>query len=506
MINFYIPSLCPKCYSYPILKLNQEEPKDLLIECTYCGYNQYYSLHHYLNLMKKIPLQQNESIKYCKIHHQIFNKYCSTCNIHLCSQCLNHLSHKLISFDTKMNTNFFSFKINEGFNHINNYCLELKNIKIKMLLNQINHLEYSYLAFQTVNNDKLNLLQIIINNYKQTQNNYYLRYNLLNFIGKINIYYPEYERTVENIIQYLDNYSLVIDSFVNITEKKTIYGHTEGVLCLLLMSDGRLASCSNDQKIKIYNMKQNFNCDMTIIGHIQKVTSICQLDYDRIVSCSWDKTIKIWKVFLTSYHCEYNIEDAHSSEIRKVITLTNHRFASCSQDKTIKIWNSDHPYNLICVLEGHTNDVYSILQVKGKNILASGSYDNTLRLWNISSYQCKRVVSNIKCWSGNSLIELDEERIISCGNKTIKIVNINKSRPEQKYKDEKLNSIGSIMKINNRSILCGSYKMACIYDIKNNIISQFIKLHDDAIYDFLRLDDHQFLSCSQDWSIKLWEF
>lgn len=375
-----------------------------------------------------------------------------------------------------------------------------------MLLNQINQLEHSYQAFQTVNNDKLKLFQIIVNNYNQTQFNFFLRCNLINFIEKINIYYPEYDRTVENVIQYLDNYSLVIDSFVSISEKKTIYGHTEGVLCLLFMSDGRLASCSNDRTIKIYNKNKNFNCDMTLFGHTQKVSSICQLDYGRIVSCSWDRTIKIWKVFQTSYHCQYTIGDAHSNEIRKVIALTNHRFASCSQDKTIKIWNSDHPHNLICILEGHTNDVYSILQVKGKNILASGSYDNTLRLWNISSYQCRRVVSNIKCWSANCLIELDDERIISCGNGIIKIVNVNKSRPEQKLKDKKLKSISSIMKLNGRSILCGSYKMACIYDIKNNIVSQSMNLHDDAIYDLLRLDDRQFLSCSQDRSIKIWEY
>lgn len=71
MSSPYVPSLCPKCYNYPILKLNQEEPKDILIECPYCGYHQYYSLHHYLNLMKNTPLQQNENLKYCKIHHQV---------------------------------------------------------------------------------------------------------------------------------------------------------------------------------------------------------------------------------------------------------------------------------------------------------------------------------------------------------------------------------------------------------------------------------------------------
>ena len=37
-----------------------------------------------------------------------------------------------------------------------------------------------------------------------------------------------------------------------------------------------------------------------------------------------------------------------------------------TEDKTIKIWKS--PYNLIKTLNGHTDSVYSILQLKHKEI------------------------------------------------------------------------------------------------------------------------------------------
>ena len=41
-------TLCPKCNNYPLLSLNKDHPKDILIQCDYCKYNQYTSLHNYL--------------------------------------------------------------------------------------------------------------------------------------------------------------------------------------------------------------------------------------------------------------------------------------------------------------------------------------------------------------------------------------------------------------------------------------------------------------------------
>lgn len=63
------------------------------------------------------------------------------------------------------------------------------------------------------------------------------------------------------------------------------------------LSDGRLASGSYDDSIKIWNLF-NGECDRTIpvmgSSSIKGVTSLLQLRDGRLVSGSYDETIKIW--------------------------------------------------------------------------------------------------------------------------------------------------------------------------------------------------------------------
>ena len=140
---------------------------------------------------------------------------------------------------------------------------------------------------------------------------------------------------------------------INIEQVKTITDHTGYVYSLLHLKDGRVASCSWDITIRIYDPSNDYHCVQVIERHSKGITSICQLDDGTIVSCSGDRTIMIG---------DYTISNAHNSSIDKVITLPNNRIASCSADKTIKIWKSNPPYSdiPIKVLKGHSNNVNSI--------------------------------------------------------------------------------------------------------------------------------------------------
>ena len=67
-------ALCPKCNNYSLLSLNKDHPKDILIQCDYCKYNQYTSLHNYLyniNIITFIKTNDNDN-KY-NINNQIYN-------------------------------------------------------------------------------------------------------------------------------------------------------------------------------------------------------------------------------------------------------------------------------------------------------------------------------------------------------------------------------------------------------------------------------------------------
>ena len=133
-------TLCPKCNNYPLLSLNKDHPKDILIQCDYCKYNQYTSLHNYLyhiNTISHIKTNDNK----CNTHNKIYNKYCIQCKLYLCNQCTTHELHQVISFDNIISTINITNNVNEGYNHINKYCNELKKDKINHYINKINQLE-----------------------------------------------------------------------------------------------------------------------------------------------------------------------------------------------------------------------------------------------------------------------------------------------------------------------------------------------------------------------------
>ena len=235
--------------------------------------------------------------------------------IKICPYCKKHIKYSLDKQFIKMNCEC-GFSSSMNFKNIpigdNNNPL-FKEIKIDLekgykFLNtkRVRELESSYEESYNRNINMLSYIQILINNY-------------------------------DELIKYYNKYNIV--ESVKIEDIKTITiitGHTDDyVYSLLYRRDGRVASCSVDKTIRIYDPSNYYHCDQVIKRHSKSIQSICQLDDGTIVSCSHDKSIIIG---------DYTINHANDKKIWKVITLPNNRIASCSDNKTIKIWKSHPPY------------------------------------------------------------------------------------------------------------------------------------------------------------------
>ena len=74
--------------------------------------------------------------------------------------------------------------------------------------------------------------------------------------------------------------------------------------------------------------------------------------------------------------------NGHTDPVWSVAFGEGNVLASGSYDKSVKIWNAENG-QLIRTLNGHTNSVISVAFGEG-NVLASGSYYNSVNIWNIS--------------------------------------------------------------------------------------------------------------------------
>jgi WD40 repeat protein len=110
--------------------------------------------------------------------------------------------------------------------------------------------------------------------------------------------------------------------------------------------------------------------------------------------CSVCKNIFTSFMVLDSSNDYICIKDfrAHSKQTTQLVNLSGSKFASTSHEDGIKLWNIDNDYKLLKRLDGHTGFVIALCFSDKDNVLLSGSYDNTIRFWNVETYECLKVV------------------------------------------------------------------------------------------------------------------
>ena len=84
-------------------------------------------------------------------------------------------------------------------------------------------------------------------------------------------------------------------------------------------------------------------------------------------------------------HTRYVTFIGHASSVSSVVFSPDGRtLASGSYDKTIRLWNVQTGTHLRTLI-GHTDRIYSVVFSPDGRTLASGSYDKTIRLWNVQT-------------------------------------------------------------------------------------------------------------------------
>ncbi|KAI8575857.1 hypothetical protein K450DRAFT_259882 [Umbelopsis ramanniana AG] len=125
----------------------------------------------------------------------------------------------------------------------------------------------------------------------------------------------------------------------------------------------------------------------TLNGHVGPVTSVIfdNKDSNIVYTGGWDHSIRSWdveqQVNVTTKNCEKVVLDVAQSNQSKMVA-TGHG------DKIIRIWDprADDAIAVSMSLTGHTNWVSSVSwSPNSEYTLCSGSYDSTVRVWDIRS-------------------------------------------------------------------------------------------------------------------------
>jgi len=185
---------------------------------------------------------------------------------------------------------------------------------------------------------------------------------------------------------------------------RTFEGHTSLVHSVSISPDGRLAvSGSEDKTLRLWELATGW-CLRTFKGHSDEVSSVIFSPDGRwVLSGSDDETLRLWE--LATGRCVRTFightTDLNSLDLRDVrsmhLGLVNSvsispdgRWAlSGSWDKTLRLWELATGRSLR-TFEGHTDRVNSVTFSPDGRWALSGSNDKMLRLWELATGRCLR--------------------------------------------------------------------------------------------------------------------
>ncbi|MCF2144872.1 AAA-like domain-containing protein [Desmonostoc muscorum LEGE 12446] len=212
----------------------------------------------------------------------------------------------------------------------------------------------------------------------------------------------------------------------NVLEINTI-SNGDSLYLPTFSADGKiLASADVDNSIKLWNARTGEPLS-TLIGHKEEIRKMAFSHNGKtLASVDFNNTIKLWDVStgkplstltrpqsgILSFSIAFSLDDkilasadadntiklldvrtgklistliGHQSAVFSVAFSSDRKtLASGSQNSTIKLWNV-HTGQLLSTLTGHQDTVSSLAFSSNGKTLASGSYDKIIKLWDISS-------------------------------------------------------------------------------------------------------------------------
>lgn len=198
---------------------------------------------------------------------------------------------------------------------------------------------------------------------------------------------------------------------------------------------------------------------------------------------------------------EENLKKLNNNHIEK---YHNNNFMDNRNDIEIGMPN-DIDFKCIKTIHAHDEKIVCATQLNNKHSFATGSYDNTIKIWNLQSNlnndKTIKEEGNVLC-----LLEFEENMLLSGTNKNnINLWNLLNLKLFYTFKGH--NSwVNNLTKINNRYFAsCSNDHNVFIWDYHNKICVKNLQGHADGVLSIITLSNGKLCSGGADLSIKIWD-
>ena len=513
--------------------------------CCLTGSSPQFDFNEFLERIKRINNKKNEKSN-CKEHNSLGIKYCKDCEMWLCDECLKihcifNNNHFLLDKEVPMKnkckihnnyTEYYCLKCNEEicplcFSKNGNHS-EHKSLKFEKFLNLAHEIK-SKLKYKTYDECLLNLEKIKEkNNSDKSKKLEEFGENINNLINKLKIIKENYITKINSQIQYLNQIIEIMKEsykyfYLILSNEKQDYNNINFIRQISEIYDIKTEYYNNNNDIsKVINIFNNLLSNEELFSYnittkeipyqfsfksekiFQKKYKILRNNSGLTVRTKYSKDQLKYKSI--KYFKNLKIR---TGAIYSIIKINNEEIAVASGKEIliindIKADEQKGIFDFYPSLKGHTKNILC-LALLSENLLASGSEDKTIKIWDISNQKLIKTISkNYK--RIDSLLEYERNILIAGTYNIIRVINID-------TKEELLTLIGhektvcSIIKINENKLASSSYdNLIKIWNMDNKACEFTLYGHDSPVFCILLLKDGRLVSGSgsRDKSINIW--
>ncbi|KAL6810020.1 hypothetical protein J3E69DRAFT_179767 [Trichoderma sp. SZMC 28015] len=287
---------------------------------------------------------------------------------------------------------------------------------------------------------------------------------------------------------------------------QTLEGHSDLVHSIVFSPDGqRLASGSDDGTIKIWDV--NSGSCQTLECYNSVLSIAFSPDGQQLASGLSDGVIKVWDIKESSFYLQTS--ESFNHQVNSVHFSRNGRFAFGLLNGIVGVWDMKSTY--LQTFESHKKPVLSVVFSPNNQLLASGSSDDTIKVWDITSGACLQTLEGHKN-SINSVIFCPNGHRLTSGSSdsTIRVWDIDSGVCLQTLEDHE-NSVNSVNSVvfspDGQQLASGSEDGTVgIWDIESGTCLRTFKGNNLSINSVVfSPNGQQLASGSDDHTVRIWD-